>query len=211
MPLYKSIAVNPSTHILIWEITETEKELSKGITLGKNSKTRMHSMKSELHRKAYLSVRHLLAIAQYTDIDLTYSSEGKPSLVDGVEVSITHSHQFSAVIFSDVPVGIDIEKKRDKIVKIASKFTTEKEMEYVNQSNNPITILTSIWGAKESLYKLYGIPGLSFKQHIDVAPFETKSPITMASVNYLSTVNFYTIDIIHFKGFSCVFATPNKP
>ncbi len=210
MPLYKSIAVNDSTHVLIWEITESEEELSKGIVLGENSTNRIRSMKSELHRRAYLSVRHILAIAQYSDMDLTYSSEGKPSLSDGLQVSITHSYNYAAVIFSDTPVGIDIEKKRNKILKIAPKFTSNKEMEYVNNSDNPIDILTAIWGAKESIYKLYGTPGLSFKQHIDVAPIVNNNPLTVASVNYLTKVDFYSIDIIHFRDFICVFASSNS-
>ena len=74
MPLYKSIALDNETHVLIWEITESEEELQKTIKLGKVSKERLASMKSEIHRRAYLSVRHLLAIAQYSDEDLTYSA-----------------------------------------------------------------------------------------------------------------------------------------
>lgn len=207
MPLYKSIAVNASTHVLIWEITESEKELQQGIVLGENSTNRINEMKSELHRRAYLAVRHLLAIAQYTDTDLTYSQEGKPELSDGVHISITHSYEFAAVIFSEFPVGIDIEKQRDKIVKIANKFTTDKEMEYVNKSLDKVKTLTAIWGVKESLYKLYGVPGLSFKQFMDVAPFEIDTPYTKASVNYSSKVDFYNADILRFKGFTCVYVT----
>jgi len=209
MPLYKSIAVNDSTHVLIWKISESEIELSKNITLEENSKNRLKNMKSQLHRRAYLAVRHLLAIAQYTDADVTYALEGKPHLSDGVHISITHSYEYAAVIFSEFPVGIDIEKQRDKILRIADKFTTEKEMSYINNSTNKIRILTAIWGVKESLYKLYGIPGLSFKQHMDVAPFEVNSPYTKASVNYASKVNFYNADIVHFNGFTCAYVTSN--
>jgi len=209
MPLYKSIAVNDSTHVLIWKITESEDLLKQGLFLGENSTNRLSSMKYEMHRRAYLSVRHLLAIAQYTDTDLTYSYEGKPSLSDGVYISITHSYEYAAVIFSEFPVGIDIEKQRDKILKISNKFATDKELKYVTDSTNQIVVLTAIWGAKEALYKLYGVVGLSFKQHIDVAPFNANTPYTKVSVNYLEKAVFYNTDILHFNGFTCVYVTTN--
>ena len=103
MPLYKSIAVDPETHVLIWEITESEEKLREAIELGANSAQRLLTMKSELHRRGYLSVRHLLAIAQYTDSDLSYTDHGKPILSDGVEISITHSYEFAAIILSAKP------------------------------------------------------------------------------------------------------------
>jgi len=106
-------------------------------------------------------------------------------------------------------VGIDIEKQRDKILRIANKFTTEKEAEYIEISNDKVKILTAIWGVKESLYKLYGISGLSFKQHMDVAPFDIDSPYTKASVNYREKVAFFNADILTFNGFTCVYVTSN--
>ena len=92
---------------------------------------RVNRMKSQLHQCAFLSVRYLLSKADYNDDDLFYTEDGKPHLKDGQEISITHSHNFSAIIISNTPVGIDIEKKRDKIIRIASKFVgIEKEKDY---------------------------------------------------------------------------------
>ncbi|WP_010177667.1 4'-phosphopantetheinyl transferase family protein [Aquimarina agarilytica] len=205
MPLYKSIAADDETHILIWKITETENELSTGISLGKNSTERVLGMKSEMHRKAYLSVRHLLAIAQYTDEDLTYNEVGKPKLSDGVCVSITHSHEFSAIILSAKPVGIDIEKQRIKIETIANKFVSEKEKEWLSKHQNNIKSLTVIWGAKESIYKLYGQVGLSFKQHIELAPFNFKETFTRASVHFKEEIEFFDVFYLEFEEFTCVY------
>lgn len=206
MPLYKSIAVDPETHVLIWKITESEKNLAAPITLGINSTQRIKGMKSQLHRRAYLSIRHLLAIAGYTDTDLTYSQEGKPNLSDGVFISITHSYEFSAIILSAKPVGIDIEKQRDKIERIAHKFVSDKEQEYLSKFKHKIRALTTIWGAKESLYKLYGVAGLSFKQHIEVAPFEQEKGYTKSSIHYEKHLEFYEISFSEFEGFTCVYA-----
>jgi len=205
MPLYKSIAADAETHVLIWEITESENELREDIELDSFSAQRLQSMKSGMHRKGYLSVRHLLAIAQYSDSDLSYTLDGKPILSDGVEISITHSYEYAAIILSSKPVGIDIEKQRDKIERIANKFVSTKENEYLNTIVKRIKALTIIWGAKESIYKLYGEKGLSFKEHIDVAPFQVVAPQTMASVNFNGKINFYEVTAFEFKGFTCVF------
>ncbi len=205
MPLYKSIAVDNETHILIWKITESENELASGISLAKKSTKRIQSMKSEMHRKAYLSVRHLLAIAQYTDKDLTYNEAGKPKLSDGVCISITHSHQFSAIILSAKPVGIDIEKQRDKIKNIANKFISNKENEWLCKHQSHLKLLTTIWGAKESIYKLYGQPGLSFKQHIEIAPFTVNENFTRASVHFKDEIEFFDVFYLDFEEFTCVY------
>ena len=58
-------------------------------------------MKSDLHQRGFLSVRHLLKEVGYSDADLIYDEFGKPHLKDGKHISITHSFTFSAIIISD--------------------------------------------------------------------------------------------------------------
>ena len=165
MPLYKTITVNAATKVLIWKIEESFDALLKNIELTTENTDRLNKMKSVLHQKGFLSIRHLLAIEGYTDYDLFYDANGKPHLTDGVHVSITHSFIFSAIILSDIKVGIDVEKKRDKILRIAHKFTTVKELSKLSLTTR-IRKLTAIWCAKESLYKGFNSAGLSFLNHI---------------------------------------------
>ena len=127
MPLHKSLTINNSTKVLIWNIQEGYTDLSDGISLTAANQTRVDSMKSELHQRGFLSIRHLLKEVGLVDADLVYDEFGKPHLKNGKFISITHSFTFSGIIVSDVPVGIDIEKQRDKILKIAHKFTPFQE------------------------------------------------------------------------------------
>jgi len=60
MPVHKTITINSNTNVLIWKIEESFDELSENITLNKRSINRLNSMKSDLHRKGFLSVRQLL-------------------------------------------------------------------------------------------------------------------------------------------------------
>jgi len=101
MPLYKTIIVNNATKVLIWKIEESFEELSFGIHLTDKSQERLDSMKSELHQRGFLSIRHLLKEVGLVDSDLIYDEFGKPHLKNGKYISITHSFTFTGIIISD--------------------------------------------------------------------------------------------------------------
>lgn len=206
MPLYKTITPNSQTIVKIWKITESYEDLMSKVTLKPNSMERVLGMKSELHQRGFLSVRHLLQEFEYTDEDLFYDDNGKPHLKDGKQISITHSFNFSAVIVSDLIVGIDIEKQRDKINVIAHKFI-DYEFDYLNEETKDyINKLTVIWCVKESLYKLFCTPGLSFKQHCLVIPFSIGDNETLAWIDYKDKKHSYNIRFLEFEGFTCAYA-----
>ncbi|TYB78981.1 4'-phosphopantetheinyl transferase family protein [Bizionia myxarmorum] len=208
MPLYKTLYPNSQTTVKIWKIEESYDDLIQPITLKPESLSRVLSMKSELHQRGFLSVRHLLAEFGYTDIDLFYDENGKPHLMDGKHISITHSFTFSGVVVSDREVGIDIEKQRDKIGVIAHKFM-DYESQYL-QADAPdyIRKLTVIWCIKESLYKLFATPGLSFLQHTLVIPFAISDTETRAWIDYQDKKHSFETTFTEFEGFTCAFALP---
>ena len=206
MPLYKTITPNSETFVKIWKITESYDYLMDKVNLKPVALERVLGMKSELHRRGFLSVRHLLQEFGYTDADLLYDENGKPHLKDGKQISITHSFEFSAVIISDVKVGVDIEKQRDKIHVIAHKFI-DYEFDYLNENDaDYIKKLTTIWCVKESLYKLFATPGLSFKQCFLVIPFSIHDTQTIAWIDYKSKKHRYNIRFLEFEGFTCAYA-----
>lgn len=208
MPLYKTLNPNPNTTIKIWKITESYDYLKQDVILRPVCETRVLGMKSELHQRGFLSVRHLLAEFGYTDEDLYYDDNGKPHLTDGKHISITHSFTFSAVAVSDEVIGIDIEKQRGKIGVIAQKFMDyeflylkEEDPEYINK-------LTVIWCIKESLYKLFATPGLSFLQHTLVIPFTMEEAGTKAWIDYQGSKSSYQSGFLEFEGFTFAYAIP---
>ncbi|MDP5157943.1 MAG: 4'-phosphopantetheinyl transferase superfamily protein [Flaviramulus sp.] len=206
MPLHKTINPSSQTTVKIWKISESYTDLISGLELKPESLERVLGMKSDIHQKGFLSVRHLLEAFGYSDNDLFYDENGKPHLKDGKQISITHSFSFSAVIVSDALVGIDIEKQRDKISVIAHKFI-DYEFEYL-EKNKPdyIKKLTSIWCIKESLYKLFATPGLSFKKYFLVIPFEIKDEETIAWIDYQEKKHRFKIHFLEFEGFTCAYA-----
>lgn len=194
MPLYKIIPIDASSQILVWEITESFEQLFQEVQLNEKSIQRLNGMKSILHQRAFLSVRKLLQEAGYTDFDLFYDGFGKPHLkpnsshTQPVEVSISHSHTFSTIIISNQKVGIDIEMQREKIIRIAEKFC-DAEFHFLEKKNAEeyIQKLTIIWGAKEAIFKIMNMEGISFKNHIRVHEFKTDDKKTKATLELENT------------------------
>ena len=207
MALYKTLTVSTTTKVFIWKIEETIAELKQGISLTKSNEARLASMKSDLHQKGFLSIRHLLKEVNLTDADLIYDEHGKPNLSNGRFISITHSFGFTAIIFStEAEVGIDVEKQRDKILKIAHKFTPIEEYKTIANHDALISKLTIVWGAKESLYKIYGKKKLLFLHHIYVNDFKFEDEKTTGEIRYDGQNTSYNIAFLEFEGFTCVYA-----
>ena len=207
MPLYKTIRVNDFTKVLIWKIEESLEDLTMGIELTEQSKKRVDAMKSILHQQGFMSIRQLLKQVGYVDADVFYDEFGKPHLKDKNYLSISHSFTFTAIIISEKkPVGVDVEKQRDKIVKIAHKFTPIEEYKTIANHEALVSKLTIVWGAKESLYKIYGKKKLQFLHHIYIEDFSFIDTKTTGVIKYKGYVSSYDICFLEFEGFTCVYA-----
>ena len=185
MPLLKTIQCNETTKLLIWEITESFEELLSKVVLKEKTQQRLNGMKSQMHQRAFLSVRMLIQEMGFTDHDLHYDEFGKPYFDCHNYISITHSYHFAAIIISHETVGIDMELQREKILRIADKFV-DTEFEYLNSNvlKEYVKKLTVIWGAKEAIFKIRNEKGISFKDHIRVGDFSLDKPQTQASLHF---------------------------
>ncbi|MGI9548113.1 MAG: 4'-phosphopantetheinyl transferase family protein [Flavobacteriaceae bacterium] len=207
MPLYKTIHISADVVLHIWNITESEEELQKNVMLTDLCDKRVKGMKSELHRKGFLSIRHLMHLEGYKDRDLYYDDLGKPHLHDGNHISISHSFEFTGIIISRKQrVGIDIEKQREKIIKIAHKFTTLPIQDGKWEREVLVRKLTKLWGAKESLYKISAIQGLSFLQNIFIETEFDHKKWFAGEINVDEVYSEFKISHLEFEGFTCVYA-----
>lgn len=169
MPLIREI-IEDSYRVLIWRVEETLEELRGDIVLREVTQERFSKMKSEVHQKGFMAVRHLLNAAGYSDLDLRYDQNGKPSLVDGTYISISHSFEYASIIVGTENVGIDVEMKRDKIKRIANKFCNTVELELAANAEDEIQTLTEVWCTKEAMFKMCESRSLSFKDDMNVVP-----------------------------------------
>jgi 4'-phosphopantetheinyl transferase len=194
MPLYKKFNINTTSQVLIWHITESFEDLFDEVLLKDVSLIRINNMKALLHQKGFLSIRKLLQEIGYTDEDLFYDETGKPNLLDGKNISITHSFEYSAIIVSEQVPGIDLEMQRQKIITIAEKFM-DTEFDFLPKEKNQdfIQKSTVIWGVKEAIFKIENEIGISFKNHISVFPFEMDEGKTSAILTFGTQVKEFSI------------------
>lgn len=106
---------------------------------------------------------------------------GKSHPMDGYGyVSFSHTKNLAAGIFhKDMPVGIDLDFIRPKIVRLGPKFLSNPEIEFLEQDE---LLHTIAWSAKESIFKCQGKRGVSLKENILLEPFQSDSQIIRGRV-----------------------------
>jgi 4'-phosphopantetheinyl transferase len=209
MPLYKTINPNKQTKILIWKISESYTQLYSEIKLNQKSQIRLQSMKSELHQRGFMAVRKLLQEVGYTDFDLVYTEEGKPTLTDHKHISISHSHEFATLIISNKPVGIDFEICKEKVLKIAPKFMDICQIENLSNEDQ-IKKATVIWGIKEAIFKLKNKKGISFPDHIFENNFNINDKTTKAELRFQNKIENFEIHFQEIENYVLVYAFEEK-
>lgn len=92
---------------------------------------------------------------------------GKPFLKPGqkglalpngclIQYNLSHSGDFVACAVSSRPVGVDIEKEKDRIHHGVSRFFSEQEQKTLEESKNPASRFFDYWVLKESYIKAVG-------------------------------------------------------
>ena len=209
MPLHRIIHINETTTAYFWHITEDVTSLFRAVSLRDTSLFRLEGMKSEEHQRGFLAVRMLLQYLGYTDYDLTYDEAGKPHLSDGKHISISHSHEFSCICISDELMGIDLEKLKEKTLKIAPRFMEVKHLENLSISEQ-IEKSTVIWGVKESIFKIKNEKGISFPEHIFEEEFDLKDGKCEAELHFNNQIENFQIHFYNVEAYIFVCAFPKK-
>jgi 4'-phosphopantetheinyl transferase len=166
--LKKSIPENGE--VGIWKIEEEEPFFINQLSLSDEERQQLDKKHQKL-KIEWLASRHL--VKEMTNGQLCLKdSLGKPYLPNSpLQLSISHSGQFAAVVTHQQSVGIDIQKISPKIQKIAHKFVRLEEQPSLEETYF-LEHLHVIWGAKEALYKAYGKKELDFKKHLALQPFQ---------------------------------------
>ena len=196
MPVQVNKSFYKNIDVSIWYIVESEEILLSKIDLTKNCKERFNSMKSNLHRKQFLSVRNLMKHKKIDLNDLYYDSDGAPYLKSNKNISISHTNNFSAIAISHHPVGIDIQDFRSKISSIKNKFLNHSETKLFDVDS--VRDLTLAWSIKEAVYKIHKKKGLSFKNNIKIDSFSNDFKNSLILVDEINKKTVYkSQNIIH--------------
>ena len=162
MLIYKSILPDHSL-LAFWKMEETEEQLYTMCDLHDEDLKVIANNSAHKRRIELLSVRALL---KAVGINQTIHYNDRKPYLDNGYISISHSTDFAAIIYSpEHPVGIDIEKVSPKIQNIASRVFSDKELAAADGDLEKLTVL---WNCKECVVKLANNDGIDFREMIDV-------------------------------------------
>jgi 4'-phosphopantetheinyl transferase len=174
MPFIREIMPDIGIYAGTWHITETEEELLALVNLTRPEQVLYNSFRHEQRRRQWLAYRALLRHMLHPgSAEILYDLNGKPFLTSHSHyISVSHAGEFAAAVYAEnKPVGIDIEKLRDRIERVKERFMHPRELESLDRENL-LGHLYVYWCGKEALYKLYGKPAVDFRNDIYIHPFD---------------------------------------
>lgn len=198
MPIIWSKKLGNKGELAVWHIVEQADELYNKLQLNAAEKAFYDSLQSNKRNMHWLGSRVLLRTLLNTTeyIDCQLDGNNKPYLVNfPYEISISHSNDYAAVIiYKEKAVGVDVEKMSNKIERIAQRFLSNTELEFIS-INNRIQHLYVCWGIKETLFKLYGKGNLPFIDGIVIEPFDyLESGVVTAHIRLGNFTASYTVE-----------------
>ncbi len=162
----------------------------------------MISSWTKVRQQEWLTSRYLLQ--KCYDIqasEILISPAGKPHLIDNTRyLSISHTTDYVYVAIADIPIGIDLQRRRLDISRIAPKFCSNDELSQLPKHLSLLTKYHLIWSAKESLFKAYGLGEVDFLRHLQFGPFEMEGLNTYTGKCNLCKPNIshqYQVNLTH--------------
>ena len=176
LPTTTNIVTIDNAKLLVWEITQSVDELVSGFENFALFAADYEKISSDKRKLEFLGTRWLLKILLEKEVNVQYTAEGKPYLIDGsYNVSLSHSGKWMAVMIHPTrQVGIDIECPTDKILKVYKRFLSETEQAELSDGKD-IKQLQIAWSAKEALYKIIGKEAIDFANQLQLLPFKVQS------------------------------------
>ena len=175
MGLYLKKKLDNDATIGVWQITETEEELTRLSATPTDEMEEISFIKSESLRKQRLAVRALLNALFEEKVYLSHHDNGKPYLENNaVNISITHTEKYVAVILhEEEDCGIDIESLDRDFSAVEKKALSEEEIEDLEEEkrNEQLAIY---WCAKEAIFKLLSRYNVDFAEQIEIERFRPR-------------------------------------
>lgn len=129
--------------------------------LSKERQHRIHSMKQVQSRKqsmgAGLLLKKVLALYHIEISSVMAGEHGKP-MVEGLEFNLSHSGNLVICAVSDQPVGCDVELLRKAPARVAERYFSRDEQEYLSRfcGEDYDKEFFRLWTMKESYVKMTG-------------------------------------------------------
>lgn len=167
MPLIRNIERDNLLYIGVWSIEEEDIFFEKKLCLDEEEKAKLDAVHPNRKRE-WLASRYLLHLVsrRETRAKCLKNIHGQPYLEGSkMNISISHSGHFAAVIASPYRVGLDIQRMSPKIERIHKKFVGVDEFQFLEIFDS-VEMMHILWGVKEAMYKAWGMRGLDFRTHM---------------------------------------------
>jgi 4'-phosphopantetheinyl transferase EntD len=157
MPVVYIKEIAPDVKLGLWKIEENVSQfISQSSDMRKLFDTEISVYKSDSRKYEKLAVYSLLWKMTNSRILISHNENGKP-IVDGYNISISHTRGYAAVILSKLKnVAVDIEYYSDRVGRISDKFIRKDEIA-VDIDSQLIN-----WSAKETIYKYFSEQNLLY-------------------------------------------------
>lgn len=157
----------------VWKITETADEFAAMLDDESLFEHELVSIRSVSRKTEKLATNILLKELIGKETAVLHNSTGAPYLLnEPYNISISHTKGYVAVLL--VPkedyAGVDIEYNSDRVCKVKDRFLSQSEKAFIDHNFESEHLLLC-WCAKETLYKIIGVPGADFTSHLHILPF----------------------------------------
>ena len=150
MPLTTIQTLSDGLRLGLWNITEKVTDLPCPTCLD------LSSINSDTRKIERLVTYQLLnALTGLDQVEIKHDKAGKP-LIDGYEISLSHTRWAAMIISEHYQTGIDVEYISDRVNRVANRFIrSDEDCEGLEKR------LVN-WCAKEALYKMRSAENLQY-------------------------------------------------
>ena len=198
MPLVLNREFDSSATLVVWEIEDEGQMYRDALNLSSSELGLLEKMKP-FRQKEWLAKRYVLKQIFDHEVEIVKDKYGKPFIAGHDQyLSISHSHNRLAVILHTSKVGVDIQDRQQKIVRIAPKFILQEQIDRMDKASQ-VEQMHFFWGAKESMYKAYGKKQIDFKKHlllddIDLSMSTMQGRLLKDDINIEYTIHYEILD-----------------
>lgn len=128
----------------------------------------LEGITAKSRRAERLAWRRLLRKVAGEECRVTYSKQGAPRIENSQYkyLSVSHCADCVALLLSDKPCGVDVERVERNFERAARRYISPKERENLAVDSN--LKMAAVWCAKEALYKMMGREGVDFLKDIEI-------------------------------------------
>ena len=169
---------------LVIERIATEEVLREGATA--EELLLVGQFGSASRRSESLAWRAIVRRELGNEVTIFHDEYGAPKVdKTGNFISVSHSRDRVAVLFSDGACAIDIESVKRDFRKVANHYLSAEEQRLAERYD----LYAEMWSAKEALYKYHRKGGLDLVRDITISSYEPGSGVLKGSIRGGETID----------------------